>query len=184
MINNIEYNKIIEFINEDIINNKIKDNSKISTSFFGSLFGGSTGIKRSDKLINDMVNAILGSFTGLKIPGLNDEKNKPVSLKSNDNTSGMLIIVPVIGYAVSKLFENKDKISSNDFILNVIKLISMGGLCLGITSGSDIFKYIKNLFSIGDIFSSLSNTGIKTSMDISKVWDTMPDINKILFGYY
>ena len=184
MINNIEYNKIIEFINEDLINNKIKNNSKISRSLFGSLFGGSSSsseINRSDKLKNDMTNSILGSLTsGFNIPGYN-YNTKISDIISKNNTSGMLIIVPVIGYAINNLFENKDKISSNDFILNVVKLISMGGLCLGVTSGLDIFKYIKNVFSIGDILGSFANTGIKTSMNVSKVLETM-DFTKILSG--
>ena len=169
MINDIEYNQIIKFIQEDIINNKIVNYSKISTS----LFGAAKLTNRSDAQTEHIANGLLSTFFKIKIPGLNDNKNNynNISNLKSDNTSGLLIIVPVIGYIINLLIQNKDKISSDDLLSNIVKLISLVGMCLGIKEGMEIFKLVKQFLSVKDVGTSAMQGLLESEIKIDKALD-------------
>lgn len=167
MINDIEYNKIIEFIEEEIINDKIINYSKISTS----LFGAAKSIPRSEiqtsYITNGLVNNLLKSMPAVLGPKDGVIDNIP-KIKS-DNTSGLFIIVPVVGYIINLLVQNKDKISSDDLLSNIVKLISLVGMCLGIKDGLGIFKLVKQFLSAKDVGSSVVKDLLKSKNQLNKV---------------
>ena len=162
MYNNIEYNKLIEFIDQDIIKNKIINYSTIKSN---SLFGGSstTSIVTIFNPVDIVTQTItknlvssLSSFLPSSIGGpLSSDIFKLIVPSSSINIA---IIIPVAGYLINLILNNQKKITSQDSIISILKILSFVGLCLGIANSTDIFKLVSQIFTIGDLASSGINT--------------------------
>jgi len=166
MINDIEYNQIIEFIQEDIINNKIVNYSKISTS----LFGAAKLTTRSNILTTEIANGLLSTLNS-SIPGVLGSKERKIDMPKikSDNTSGLFIIIPVASYIINLLIQNKANISSDDLLSNIVKLISLVSMCLGIKEVLGISKLVKQFLSVKDVGTSTMKNLIDSTNKFNKV---------------